>query len=207
VIVPSLSVTPEETSPSLAAIVAEVDPELADCRDQTSPEGMMTIVFTDIEGSTAMMERLGEAAWIEMLQTHNRLVGQLVAERGGAVVKSQGDGFMLAFSSTGAALNCAADLQRAVARSNETQLEREVRVRIGVHTGNVFELEGDFLGRAVVLAARITGRARGGEVLVSAASKQYTEHLKRWDFGRPTLLSLKGMTNAECVYSLDWGAA
>jgi class 3 adenylate cyclase len=207
VIVPSLSVTPEETSPSLAAIVADVDPELPDCRDQTSPDGMMTIVFTDIEGSTAMMERLGEEDWIEMLRAHNRLVRQLVAERGGSVVKSQGDGFMLAFSSAGAALNCAAELQRAVARSNETQSERELRVRIGVHTGNMFELEGDFLGRSVVLAARITGRARGGEVLVSGASKQYTERLGRWDFGRPTLLSLKGLADAECVYSLDWGAA
>jgi class 3 adenylate cyclase len=207
VIVPSLSVTPEETSPSLAAIVAEVDPELPDCRDQTSPDGMMTIVFTDIEGSTAIMERLGEEDWIAMLRAHNRLVCQLVADRGGSVVKSQGDGFMLAFSSAGAALNCAAELQRAVARSNETQLERELRVRIGVHTGNMFELDGDFLGRSVVLAARITGRARGGEVLVSAASKQYTERLGRWDFGRPTLLSLKGLANAECVYSLDWGVA
>ena len=204
---PSLSVTPEETSPSLAAIVAEVDPGLPDCRDQTSPDGMMTIVFTDIEGSTAMMERLGEEDWIEMLQAHNRVVCQLVADRGGAVVKSQGDGFMLAFSSAGAALNCAAELQRAVARANETQLERELRVRIGVHTGSMFELDGDFLGRSVVLAARITGRARGGEVLVSAASKQYTERLGRWDFGRPTLLSLKGLAKAECVYSLDWGAA
>ena len=205
-IVPTLSVTPEETSPSLAAIVADVDPELPDCRDQTSPDGMMTIVFTDIEGSTAMMERLGEENWIALLQTHNRLVCQLVGERGGSVVKSQGDGFMLAFRSAGAALNCAAELQRAVARSNETQPERELRVRIGVHTGNMFELDGDFLGRSVVLAARITGRARGGEVLVSAASKQYTERLGRWDFGRPTLLSLKGLADAECVYSLDWEA-
>lgn len=59
-IMPGLSVTSEETSPSLAAIVAEVDPGLPDCRDQTSPDGMVTIVFTDIEGSIAMMERLGE---------------------------------------------------------------------------------------------------------------------------------------------------
>jgi class 3 adenylate cyclase len=205
--VPGLSVTSEETSPSLAAIVADVDPGLSDCRDQTSPDGMMTIVFTDIEGSTAIMERLGEEDWLEMLQAHNRLVRQLVADRGGEVVKSQGDGFMLAFRSASAALSCAAELQRAVTRSNEAQLERALRVRIGVYTGNMFELDGDFLGRAVVLAARITGRARGGEVLVSQASKEYTERLGRWDFGAPTLLSLKGLANAEPVYSLDWRAA
>jgi class 3 adenylate cyclase len=205
--VPALTVTPEETSTSLAAIVAEVDPGLPDCRDQTSPDGMMTIVFTDIEGSTAMLERLGEEDWFEMLQSHNRLVRGLVAQRGGVVVKSQGDGFMLAFSSASAALSCAADLQRAVADSNQGPLERAVRVRIGVHTGNMFALDGDFLGRAVVLAARITGRARGCEVLVSAASKQYTERLGRWDYGPATLLSLKGLANAERVYSLDWRTA
>ena len=205
--VPGLSVTSEETSPSLAAIVAEVDPGLPDCRDQTSPDGMMTIVFTDIEGSTAMMERLGEEDWFEMLQAHNQLVRRLVAERGGGVVKSQGDGFMLAFRSAGSALTCAAELQRAVAESNETQLERALRVRIGVHTGNMFELDGDFLGRSVVLAARITGRTRGGEVLVSAASKEYTEGLGLWNFGPPTLLSLKGLAGAERVYSLGWRAA
>ena len=206
-IVPVLSVTSEETSPSLAAIVADVDPGLSGCRDQTSPDGMVTIVFTDIEGSTAMMERLGEEDWVEMLQAHNWLVRELVAQRGGDVVKSQGDGFMLAFRSAGSALMCAAELQRAVAQSNETQFERALRVRIGVHTGNMFELEGDFLGRAVVLAARITGRARGGEVLVSAASREYTERLGCWDFGPPTLLSLKGLANAERVYALDWRPA
>jgi class 3 adenylate cyclase len=207
VIEQGLSVTSEETSPSLAAIVAQVEPDLPQCRDQTSPDGMMTIVFTDIEGSTAMMERLGDQDWFEMLRAHIELVRGLVAEHGGDIVKSQGDGFMLAFSSATAALACAVALQRAVTRSNAEQLERALRVRIGVHTGNMFELDGDFLGRAVVLAARITGRARGGEVLVSEASKEYTDRLARWDFGPPTLLSLKGLTNAERVYALDWHSA
>jgi class 3 adenylate cyclase len=201
---PGLSVTSEETSPSLAAIVAEVDPALPDCRDQTSPDGMVTIAFTDIEGSTATMERLGEEAWVDMLRAHNGVVRGLVGEHGGDVVKSQGDGFMLAFRSASAAVACAVDLQRAVGRSNAADVERAVRVRIGVHTGNMFELDGDFLGRSVVLAARITGRARGGEVLVSAACKEYTEKVAPWDYGAPTLLSLKGLAAAEQVYSLDW---
>jgi eukaryotic-like serine/threonine-protein kinase len=205
--VPGRSVTADETSPSLAAIVAQVDPSLPEYRHQTSPDGMMTIVFTDIEGSTEMMERLGERDWLEMLLAHNDLVRGLVAEHGGDVVKSQGDGFMLAFRSARSALWCAVELQRAVTRFNAANLERSLRMRIGAHTGNLFELEGDFLGRAVVLAARITGRARGGEVLVSAASKQYTEDLGRWDYGEPTLLSLKGLAGAERVYSLDWRAA
>jgi len=205
--VPGLSVTPAETSPSLAAIVAQVDPELPEYRHQTSPDGMMTIVFTDIEGSTEMMERLGEDKWVEMMLAHNKLVRDMVAERDGDVVKSQGDGFMIAFASASAALRFAVAFQRAVAESNATNPERSLRVRVGVHTGHIFQLEDDFLGRSVVLAARITGRARGGEVLVSAASKEYTERLRRWDYGEPTSLSLKGLAGAERVYSIDWRAA
>ena len=204
--VPGLSVTPDETSPSLAAIVAEVDPALPDYTNQTSPDGMMTIVFTDIEGSTEMMERLGEEAWLEVIHAHHKLVRNVVGKCGGDVTGAQGDGFMLVFASTGSALSFAVELQRAVQRFNAANRARSVRVRIGVHTGNVFQLHEDFFGRAVVLAARITGRARGGEVLVSAASKEYTDRLGLWAYGPPRSLSLKGLADAQRVYSLDWQA-
>jgi class 3 adenylate cyclase len=205
--VAGLAVTPDETSPSLAAIVAQVDPDLSEYRHRTSPDGMMTIVFTDIEGSTEMMDRVGEQRWLEMMVAHNELVRSVVARHGGEVVKSQGDGFMVVFRSALSALTCAVELQYAVTRFDAPNVGRALRVRIGVHTGNVFQLEDDFLGRAVVLAARITGRARGGEVLVSAASKKYTERVVRWNYGPSTSLSLKGLAGAERVYALDWRAA
>jgi class 3 adenylate cyclase len=200
-------VTPKETSPSIAAIIAQVDPNLPEYRDRTSPDGMMTIIFTDIEGSTELMEQVGEDEWLELLLTHHKLVTGVVASCGGDVVKSQGDGFMLAFGSAGAALSCAVQLQHAVRRFNSENRGRSLRLRIGVHTGNIFEVDGDFFGRTVVLAARITGKARGGEVLVSGASKQYTERLRRWDYGMPTSVSLKGLAESQRVYSLDWQAA
>jgi class 3 adenylate cyclase len=207
VLVTGLFVTPDETSPSVAAIVAQIDPVLPGYRHQTSPEGMVTIVFTDIERSTELMERLGEEAWLETMLAHNKLVRGVVADCGGDVVKAQGDGFMLAFASASAALSCAVELQRAVGRFNAGNPARSLRVRVGVHTGNIFRLDDDFLGKAVVLAARITGHARGGEVLVSAESKEYTERLGRWHYGAPTSLSLKGITDAQRVYLLDWRAA
>lgn len=203
---PRPSVTPEETSPSLAAIVANVDTTLSDYWRQTSPDGMMTIIFTDIVGSTEMMEQLGEEAWLEMIRTHNELVRSMVAKYGGDVVKSQGDGFMLVFRSAGSALSCAAELQRAVRRSGAAGHIPSVQVRIGIHTGNVFQLEDDFFGKAVVLAARITGRAHGGQILVSAASKEFTERLGTWTYFEPTSVRLKGLTDPQCVYSLDWQA-
>jgi class 3 adenylate cyclase len=204
--VPGSSVTAAETSPSLAAIIAQVDPALPDFRHRTSPDGMMTIVFTDIEGSTELMERLGEDPWLELMLRHNKLVRSVVASYDGDVVKSQGDGFMLVFGSAAAALSCVVELQRAMTRLSATDRTRSLHIRIGVHTGNVFHAEHDFFGRAVILAARITAQARGGEVLISASCKEYTERLERWSYGEPALVSLKGLAEAQCLYPLEWQA-
>jgi class 3 adenylate cyclase len=197
-------VSAKETSPSLAAIVASVDLSLAGFRGQTSPDGMMTVVFTDIVGSTEMMERLGERRWLELMHVHNRLVRDCVAEAGGEVVKSQGDGFMMVFASAAAAVGCAVELQRTLARHQAEHPDEPLPVRIGLHTGNIFRTEGDFLGRAVVLAARITGRAAGGEILVSSAVRRYTESLRHWRYERATELHLKGLSQPELVHALAW---
>ena len=199
-----LSVTSSETSASLAAIVEDVGAEVPGYRKRTSPDGMLTVAFTDIEASTEMMESLGEARWMEVIFIHNRMVRDCVRQHGGDVIKSQGDGFMITFSSTSAALDWAVALQRVLARHNSGQPIAPLHVRVGMHTGNIFQADEDFLGKAVVLAARITGRARGGEILVSAASRDYTEHLGRWTYGRPMELRLKGLSRVERVFSLDW---
>ena len=94
--------------------------------------------------------------------------------------------------------------QQMLVRHNADHPQAPLRVRIGMHTGNIFHSGDDVLGRAVILAARITGRARGGEILVSAACRDYTERQGRWRYGRPVELALKGLASAERVYSLDW---
>jgi class 3 adenylate cyclase len=205
--VSGLSVSRDETSTTIAAIVADVDVAPESFRAETSPDGMMTIVFTDVEASTEMLERLGEDPWYEMMLSHNRLVRTTVSEHGGNVVKSQGDGFMILFASASAALEFAIALQRGLMGQNPGTPEEPLRVRIGMHTGNVLQAEEDYLGKAVVLAARITGRARGGEILVSAACRDYTEHVGGWRYGNPAELNLKGLRSAERVYPLDWGPA
>lgn len=196
--------TSEETSPSLAAIVAAVAAEVPDYRDRTSPDGMLTVVFTDIEGSTGLIGTLGEQPWLSLMLDHNRIVRECVSAHGGDVVKSQGDGFMVVFASAGAALACAVSLQRVVAEYDASNDGPALRIRIGAHTGNIFETEQDFLGIAVVIAARITGHARGGEILISAAVREYTERLGRWRYGQPSDLSLKGIPEAQRVYPLVW---
>lgn len=197
-------VDPNETSPSLAAIVASAEFSLDGFRSRTSPDGMMTVMFTDIVGSTEMMERLDERAWLELLDIHNRLVRECVTKFGGDVVKSLGDGFMIVFASAAAALGCAATLQRILARHRVKNPGEPLPVRIGVHTGNVFRTDDDYLGRTVVLAARITGQARGGEILVSAAAREYTESLRRWRYLGSSELQLKGLSQPEVVSTLEW---
>jgi class 3 adenylate cyclase len=204
--VSGLFVSSSETSPSVAAIVDEVGEDLPGYREKTSPDGMLTIAFTDIEGSTEMMERLGEERWLELMFVHNRIVRDCVRNHGGEVVKSQGDGFMVVFASARAALDCAVELQRILRRYNSGDPDETFRVRVGLHTGNIFQLDEDFLGKAVVLAARITGRARGGQILVSAACREYTRRVARWHYGQAMELSLKGLATVERVYPLDWSA-
>jgi class 3 adenylate cyclase len=168
---------------------------------------MVTIVFTDLEGSTEMLEVLGEDRWLEVMLDHSRIIRERVAEHGGDVAESQGDGYMITFASASAALAFAVDLQQTLARRNAARPEAPLRIRIGLHTGNIFQSGDDVLGRAVILAARITGRARGGEILVSDACREYTERLGRWTYGRPIELALKGLTSVERVHSLDWTSA
>src|SRR6476661_6544391 len=99
---------------SIEKIAALVDPAAIDFRGQTSPEGAVTLLFTDIEGSSEMVERLGDEAWIEILRAHNALVRAIVPRFRGIEVKAQGDGFMLAFQSARMGLRCAIEIQRAL---------------------------------------------------------------------------------------------
>ncbi len=196
--------TSEETSPSLAAVVAAADVAEFPFRCQTSPDGSMTVVFTDVEGSTVMLERLEEERWLDVMREHNRLVRERVSAHDGVVVKSHGDGFMIVFVSASAALACAVELQEVFSVYSARHTDQQLRVRIGLHTGNVFQEMDDFLGKTVIVAARIAGCARGGDILVSGTLKDYTEHLGEWRFGPPSELSLKGLTSTQRVHSVYW---
>src|SRR5579875_3200496 len=105
-----MSEAPETTNGeavgSISAFVSGLEVDPAIYRNKTSPDGMMTVVFTDIEGSTEMMERLGEERWLEVLRAHSRLLRGIVARHDGTIVKNQGDGFMIVFSGASPALSC-----------------------------------------------------------------------------------------------------
>ncbi len=112
---------------SIDAVASAVYVDKPDLRRHAAPDGTVTIMFSDIEGSTAMNERLGDKKWLELLREHNAIVREQVKAHGGYEVKSEGDGFMLAFQSARRALRCAIAVQRAFAERNAslpTHLER-----------------------------------------------------------------------------------
>jgi class 3 adenylate cyclase len=129
-------------------------------------EGVHTILFTDVEGSTALTQRLGDARARELLREHERIVRESLRSHGGSEVKTMGDGFMTSFSSATRALECAIAMQRAFAAHNESA-DEPIRVRVGLNAGEPIAEEKDLYGTAVNLAARIAAKAKGGEILAS----------------------------------------
>ncbi|GEP37972.1 hypothetical protein NPS01_16350 [Nocardioides psychrotolerans] len=131
-------------------------------------DGTVTLLFSDIEGSTSLNDKLGDAAWVRLLAAHDQLVRSRVDRYRGQVVKTAGDGFMVAFRDAEAACRAALGIQKDLGRSLDLRL-RPVRVRIGIHTGTVVSRDGDYFGRNVAMAARVADKAVGGEVLASSA--------------------------------------
>ncbi|MEE8370359.1 MAG: adenylate/guanylate cyclase domain-containing protein, partial [Dehalococcoidia bacterium] len=139
-------IDPAATQTSIDAVLESVHDARPDLPPKAvAPDGTVTILFTDIEGSSAMTERLGDQRWLEVLRQHNAIVRKRVAVHEGFEVKAEGDGFMLAFGSARKALECAVEIQRAIAEWNTARPSTgsgradEVRVRIGLHTGEALK--------------------------------------------------------------------
>jgi class 3 adenylate cyclase len=184
---------------SIDVVAAGVSVERPDLRSHAAADGRVTIMFSDIEGYTATTERLGDQRTQELLREHNAVVRREVRAHRGFEVKSAGDGFMLAFALPADALACAVALQQAV---TSTRLAgQQIRLRIGLHVGEVIREAHDFYGRTVIMAARVADQARGGEVLVTP------EVIEACGItGEPRQLSLKGFSGTFTVYAVGWEA-
>ncbi len=147
-----------------------------------------------------MTERLGDQRAQEVLRTHNAAIRQQIAAHDGFEVKSQGDGFMVAFSSARQALECAIAIQHAMAAQ---QSEESVRVRIGLHTGEAIKEGEDFFGRSVILAARIASQADGEQILVSSLLKALVESAGEFQFRGGREVELKGLAGAHQVFEVN----
>lgn len=187
---------------SIDVIASALGEEQPDLGAMSSPDGALTLLFCDIEDAAEIKPELGAERADELLRDHRAIVERIVAHHGGTVVRSHDDGFMVAFDSAHAGLRCAIDLQSSLADRTVPGGERPLRLRVGLHTGSVIMGGEELYGRNVVLGGRIADRARGGEILVSAAVKEYTETDPGFRFEGRGELRFKGVLGEHHVYAV-----
>lgn len=166
--------------------------------------GTITIVFSDIESSTQRATAMGDVAWMRVLSAHNGIITRHVQKWGGTVVKNQGDGFMLTFNGARQALRAMIGVQQELEQYSDDNPDLGVRIRVGVHTGEVIAEEGDIFGKHVMLAARVGGLADGGQIVVSSIVKEIASARGDLAFGPPQVVALKGIEGEHVVYPLLW---
>ena len=163
-------------------------------------EGFGAAVRSNIEESTALNERIGDRAWVRLIDRHDKMVGRHVKRHAGHVVKSQGDGFMIASAQPGEAVACAVAMQRELLKRPDS-----IRVRIGMHVGKSVRRGDDLFGRNVAMAARVAASAAGGEVLVSESVRDACQYAIEHDgiaFDGGRDVELKGFSGTHRLYSV-----
>jgi predicted ATPase/class 3 adenylate cyclase len=163
------------------------------------PTGTVTLLFTDIEGSTRLLRRVGDD-YAGLLAQHRALLDEAFTRHGGVVVDSEGDAFFVAFASAKDAVAAAAAAQRALAE-HDWPGGNEIRVRIGLHTGEPHDVDGRYVGLDVHHAARVMAVGHGGQVVVSEATKALLDdHTRLLDLGEHRL---KDLSRPQRLYQLE----
>jgi class 3 adenylate cyclase len=167
--------------------------------------GFATILFTDVEGSTALTDHLGDKAARDVMREHEHTTREALNAHGGSEVKTMGDGFMASFGSATRAMECAIAIQRAFDHQGQgiAPDKPAVRVRIGLNAGEPIAEDDDLFGTAVIVAARIAAKAQGGEILVSDVVRQLVAG-KGFLFNDRGAFPLKGFEEPVRVYEVSW---
>jgi class 3 adenylate cyclase len=187
---------------SIDVIASALEPVTPALTRMSSPDGAVTLMMSDIADAGAAAQQLGQERWDQLLRDHHLLVDQLLARHDGNVLKFADDGFLASFNSAHAGLHAAVDLQRTFIAG---PAEREsLAIRVGVHSGFVMGSPEQLMGRNVVLAARIAGQAKGGEILVSSTAKEYTQSDPSFRFEEHGEYHFKGLHGEHTVYSVLW---
>jgi class 3 adenylate cyclase len=168
------------------------------------PGDVITIVFTDLVGFTTFASQTDDDAVMELLRGYHGLVRDHIAGHGGFEVKQYGDGLMIAFASARRAVSCAAAIQRALADEPERLAGRRTRIRIGLNSGDAIREGADFFGHTVNVASRIAGRARGGQVLASEATRVLAGHVDDVRFADYGLRTLRGIRRRHRLFEVLW---
>jgi class 3 adenylate cyclase len=187
--------------PTAAITVEEVEELLPwQLRGKEAPRRVeKTFMFTDIEGSTALVAALGDEAWQGVLRWHDETLRSLFADHKGEEVVATGDGFFVGFDSPDDALACAVAIQRRLAEQRRTQ-GFAPKVRIGVHASGATQVGKNFSGKGVHEAARIAALADGDQILASRS----TAADARFPISEPRTVTLRGTTEPVEVVSVEW---
>jgi class 3 adenylate cyclase/tetratricopeptide (TPR) repeat protein len=163
----------------------------------------VTVLFTDIVGSTALKTSRGDSAAQDVLRSHFDLVRQQIRGHSGHEVKTIGDSFMVVFSSARRAVECAIAVQQALERQALSSTAR-VQVRIGLHTGEAIQESGDYFGSVVDAAERIKSRAQAGQILVSEMVKSILGSTVEVEFRDKGRFALKGFSERWRLFEVAW---
>ena len=202
---PSLGGAPiEPEGAALDTVAASALSRAREVGALASLDGTVTIMFSDIVESTTLYETLGDLRGSELIRTHNEIFRREVAAHRGHEVQTFGDSFMIAFSSVRRAVLCAIALQRAFAAYSDSHADLPIRIRIGLHVGEAVRESTDFFGRAVILAARISALAQGGQILVSSTLHDVAVSAGDLRFSPAGERPLKGLAGTHRIYELIW---
>ncbi len=183
------------------AIQKLVDAAREEGPELTQTEGLASVLFTDVEGSTALAEALGDQRWSVIIDTHFQTLADIIRKHHGQFVKSLGDGTLSIFPSVNEALLAAVEMQTAVKSASEEPL---LGLRIGIHTGDVVQSRGDFFGTVVNKASRITTAGIAGEILVSDTTRAMVGAKSTFRFADTDPRHLKGLEGQHILYRLAW---
>ena len=169
----------------------------------TSLSGLVTILFTDIEGSTSLTQHLGDAKAQELLHTHNTIVRDSLKAHDGSEIKHTGDGIMASFGSARQALESAITMQRAFEKHNADNPAAQVHVRVGLNAGEPVAEDGDLFGTAVQLAARVCAYAEPGQIVIPDGLRHLVAG-KDFLFADLGISTLKGFEDPVRLFNLRW---
>ncbi len=189
-----------------AAVEVVATPPAAPAAQEPGP-AVVTLLFTDLVGSTELLDALGDDEAERLRRMHFGLLRDVAGAHSGQEVKNLGDGLMVAFSSAVNAVSCAVGIQQAVYRHNARQGDDRLKVRVGLNVGEPIRDEEDYFGTPVVVAKRLCDRAEGGQILASDLLRALIGSRGSFGFRSLGSMALKGISEPLPTVQIEWEPA
>ena len=201
-----LAVAPSPATRALVAELREAEaPQPAPGAGVGGPSAAtVTLLFTDLVGSTEMLDALGDEEAERLRRLHFAILREVALSHAGREVKNLGDGLMVAFASSIDAAGCAVGIQQAIERHNRREATTRMSVRVGLHVGEPIRDDDDYFGTPVVVAKRLCDRAQGGQILASDLVRALVGARGDFSFSPVGELALKGLSALVPASELQW---